>query len=368
MKHQIALVGGQMLPIAIGVREFSPDYLYLIGSEESKVRMKSLRNYLKIPNAFEHVCNPLNFSTVKETCSRIVNKIPSDDEIIFNLTGGTKIMMLAAQAVMTEREKKGFYINQDNTILNLPDNSSSPINTKFSVSDFLNLSNHTIGQYKMISDFSDTDFTAANSIQKLCEYDYRYKLILKCVGQKFGAKKDIPKTGQITINNNLEVTWDKNTINIVDFKKGTLSFSALNIHYLFFKSGWWELSVAKEVSNWANGQELLLNVELPFKTDIGDLKNEVDVLLCIKNRLVFIECKSGRILNSDINKMKIIQETYGGVISKSLLVSFEMPTNNIMEKCKELGIEVYFYKLGNVKNGFQKLNQALQKALNTPNI
>ena len=40
--------------------------------------------------------------------------------------------------------------------------------------------------------------------------------------------------------------------------------------------------------------------------------------------------------------MKVIKQTYGGLISKSLLVSRFIPSQSIMEKCKELDIEVFY--------------------------
>ena len=33
MKHQIALVGGQLLPIYVGIKEFSPDKIHFIVSK-----------------------------------------------------------------------------------------------------------------------------------------------------------------------------------------------------------------------------------------------------------------------------------------------------------------------------------------------
>ena len=40
--------------------------------------------------------------------------------------------------------------------------------------------------------------------------------------------------------------------------------------------------------------------------------------------------------------MKVIKQTYGGVISKSILVSRYMPSRTIVEKCKELDIDVFY--------------------------
>ena len=84
------------------------------------------------------------------------------------------------------------------------------------------------------------------------------------------------------------------------------------------------------------------NCVLPFKTDKLSRKNEIDILISTGKRLIFVECKSGNVRQEDINKMKVIKQTYGGVISKSILVSRFLPSATILEKCKELDIDVFY--------------------------
>ena len=40
--------------------------------------------------------------------------------------------------------------------------------------------------------------------------------------------------------------------------------------------------------------------------------------------------------------MKAIKQTYGGLISKSILVSRFLPSPTIIEKCKELDIDIFY--------------------------
>ena len=106
----------------------------------------------------------------------------------------------------------------------------------------------------------------------------------------------------------------------------------------------------------------MLHCELPFKTDDKSLKNEIDIVLNTGNKLIFVECKSGNIKQEDINKMKVIKQTYGGIISKSLLVSRFMPSQSIMEKCKELDIEVYYmYAFQRMVNSLKNIHKTLDK-------
>jgi len=122
----------------------------------------------------------------------------------------------------------------------------------------------------------------------------------------------------------------------------------MNSRNLFFNASWWELIVAKEISRWPKAKELLIHCELPFKTVAGVTKNEIDVLINLGGKLIFVECKSGNVKQEDINKMKVVKDTYGGVISKSILVSRFKPSASIVEKCKEVNIDIFYCFAGKV--------------------
>ena len=120
MKHQIALVGGQLLPIYVGIKEFSPDKIHFIVSKESIESLNNLKPMIKGISQNEYRCNAFDFYEIKSICEKIIQKINPEDSITFNLTGGTKIMVLACQAIIHEKGLNGFYINQDDSYLVLP--------------------------------------------------------------------------------------------------------------------------------------------------------------------------------------------------------------------------------------------------------
>ena len=138
--------------------------------------------------------------------------------------------------------------------------------------------------------------------------------------------------------------------------KPTINLKSKHIIKLFFNATWWELQVAKEIANWPGLKELLINCVLPFKTDKESRKNEIDILISTGKRLIFVECKSGNVRQEDINKMKVIKQTYGGVISKSILVSRFLPNATILEKCKELEIDVFLHMLSVINKHSEQIN------------
>ena len=343
MNHQISIVGSQLLPIYIGLKEFNPDKLHFIVSNESIGNIAILKPLLKELKYNVYNCDAFDFFSIKSTCEKIIDKIDSNDNITFNLTGGTKIMVLACQAIIFERGLKGFYINQDDTLLELPSYTRKSINTQLSTKEFLDLSAHKILSFNELTNFTLEDHKIASLIEIFANKDRKYTSITNAFRKKYNNYNNkMPISGKELLPNNIEVTWSPNNILIKNHGVNLLSLKSEHCNQLFFNSAWWELIIAKEISNWSKLKEIYINCILPFKTDNSSAKNEVDILINTGKKLIFVECKSGEVKQDDINKMKVIKQTYGGLISKSLLVSRFLPSPTIVEKCKELDIDIFY--------------------------
>ena len=363
MRHQISLVGGQLLPVIVGIKEYNPDKVHFIVSAETKDKINLVKSFLVGKTHSVNICNPFDFLSIKEACQKILNDLEVTDEIQFNLTGGTKIMVLAAQSLIHEKNLSGFYINQDDTLLQLPTYQIQKLVSAISVKEFLEISGHKLSSAKSITDFSPDDFKAVDSIESFSIL--HDKLILQInskVRGTYDKLSKIPTAGNIEINKTSKLFWTAKSISVELQGKEIFKIESPNVRSLFFHAAWWELIVAKAISQWTKAKELLIQCELPFKTDALTTKNEIDVLVNLGGKLIFIECKSGMVKQEDINKMRIIKDTYGGIISKSLLVCRFIPTPTILEKCKELNIDVFFCFVG--KNQVNSLSNLI-KTLDT---
>lgn len=363
MKHQIALVGGQLLPIYVGIKEFSPDKIHFIVSKESIESLNNLKPMITGISHSEYRCNAFNFYEIKTVCEKIIQKLNPEDTITFNLTGGTKIMVLASQAIIHEKGLNGFYVNQDDSFLELPSYERKNINYELSTKEFFEISGHSTYNFKNIDDFRSEDMKVAEKIQNFASNDSRYKLIIGAFRKRyFNKNNSLPAKGVELINNNIRVIWDQTSINIEYNNKNIINLNSKIVQDLLFKAVWWELIVAKEICNAKTYKELFLGFELTFKSDKKVTKNEIDILINTGKKLIFVECKSGLVKQEDINKMKIVKQTYGGVIAKSILVCRELPSQSIIEKCKELDIELFYsFALNKEVNPLNKLSKFINE-------
>jgi hypothetical protein len=363
MKHQITFVGGQLLPVLVGIKEFSPDIIHFIVSEESKNKINLIKSFILEQSYSENICNPFDFESIKTICENLLRKIDKKDELYFNLTGGTKIMILAAQSLIIEKNLNGFYINQDDTFLKIPSYSTQNLKSRISIVDFLEISGHKLTSFKKILDFSTNDFKVVDAIDSFSFlHEKIYLKINQIVRKTFITLNKIPKSGQLEINDKTNIFWTTDIIKVIENQKEIFKIQSSNVRNLFFYASWWELLVAREIFKWSKVKELLIQCELPFKTNPKLPKNEIDVLVNLGGKLVFIECKSGMVKPDDINKMRIIKDTYGGIISKSLLVCRVKPDETILEKCKELNINLFYCNSeGKIENPLSDLIFELDK-------
>ncbi len=112
---------------------------------------------------------------------------------------------------------------------------------------------------------------------------------------------------------------------------------------LMFLGRWWEVVVADTGAQWKKSRASSRHTEIWRDVIFNDVdrnsvKNEVDLLVNEQQKLLLIECKSGEVFSADIFKIQSVRETYGGTVSKAVLVSYMPLSKSIVEKCNNLGI------------------------------
>ncbi|MGL5894757.1 MAG: Card1-like endonuclease domain-containing protein, partial [Bacteroidales bacterium] len=113
---------------------------------------------------------------------------------------------------------------------------------------------------------------------------------------------------------------------------------------LYFNARWWEILVLEKILRWSEPEDRQVwsSVETTLEASTDEnVKNEVDVLVNLGTTLLFVECKSGKVSQEDIYKIAAVRNTYGGDMSKSVLVSYNPIDINIQNKCRDNNIEIF---------------------------
>jgi hypothetical protein len=141
MKHQITLVGGQILPVYMGITEKSPDVVHILYSKDSKNQFTLLKKSLDNKEIYSYQIDPFDFEGIKTKVEGIIFD-NSKESFELNLTGGTKIMAIACQQVFNDLKLPIFYIDQKHHLFDILDKRSSQISGRINIKTFLKLSGH----------------------------------------------------------------------------------------------------------------------------------------------------------------------------------------------------------------------------------
>ena len=100
MTSQITLLGGQLLPVYLGILEKNPDIVHVLYTKESKIYLQRLKNAFPRLQFFAHQVDPYDFVGIKELITKII--LDNNNYLYqLNLTSGTKVMALACQYVVS---------------------------------------------------------------------------------------------------------------------------------------------------------------------------------------------------------------------------------------------------------------------------
>lgn len=351
-KHQISLVGGEIFPVYYGVKKYKPDVLHLIITKETSKHYKKLEKMLN-PEilVMPHNCMPYNIQETK----KIIESITADpnNHYTFNLTGGTKTMAFAAYERIKElKGAEAFYFTQRDKMVNLESYDEEPHGIRLSMNEMIELTGNQIKDKKTPQNITENDILLARAIMDfILNYPNVYQSLRKTIDKQYktnsrqnGKKFTIyapPKNFNFGNNMIFQQEALGNSFTISD-AKGTEILVANHIDPLpvLLEGKWWEIIITDAIHNWSPNRELWASTTFSLKSDSRIDKNEVDVLLNLDTVMLFVECKSGDVKASDIDKIHAVRETYGGKMSKSVLVSFFPVPDKEVEKCKELGIEV----------------------------
>lgn len=339
MTQQITLLGGQILPVYLGILEKKPDEVHVLYTKETRQLLPRLINVFPKTRIHSHQVDPYDFLGIKELVTNIILE-NEKDEFQLNLTSGTKVMALACQAVVSLLDYEVFYIDQKHRLFSITHESFSPVNSLVKINTFLALSGHKNFNYSDYSDFTKEEKEFAYKIFEQTKYKSGMQKAFEAVSSQ--SKKADSITEFNFSNSNLSIAWkNKNLqIDLPNYNLKCYSKSAFNIA---FGGLWWELVVADVTYKWSKSIEQMIGVSIQTNSTLVT-KNEIDIVLNTGKNLIFVECKSGNVNQGDINKIRAVNRLYGGVSSKSILVCRYIPRKDLLEKCKDLGIEVFAFQ------------------------
>lgn len=338
-KIQIALVSKEVLPVYYLVNELKPDMVYLVGTRETMLEMRNLENVLLARGMACHKRTTL--ADDMQDCYNVCRQIHKDNgdncEYCYNLTCGTKIMAFAALICARGHKARALYTD---TLYYIDLNSFERVklHNLLDTPTIIALQGQKIKEKVVYKNNSERTQCAEDIRDFIRGHGKSFAPLSKYYKENKGIPDSYAK-GRVTY------TKQGKHITIEDDDVELLSIDCEDSRKLLFEGRWWETLVADAVARWAAERHYEVWTSVRFEPNVRDAKNkdknEMDILVNIGNRLLFVECKSGFFDQNNIYKLASVNKSYGSYKSVGVIVRFsgQVP-EELKEKAKENRVSI----------------------------
>lgn len=342
-KLHITLVGGQTAPVYQGIIDSNPDKVFLVYSEQTEAEAKRILSEIAVlSESFRF--DPVDLSNIEKGIREIDAKINPLDYITINIGGGTKPWSVLFYEYFRNRDNtKLIYIDQNNFVWDFKSKTKHQV--VFDIDIQFRLYGNPLTNFKTLRDFTTDDFEVIDDIKALRKFNYQdFKYMTEHLSKQSNEVFVIGKSGS-TIDWLLNEKSFKCLMKDKTGKELRKILKSKNIKNLLLNSGWFELQVAKMLSQWNKAKDMRLNCI--FQSTKGSPKNEIDIIVNTGSKLLFVECKTQIKNETDIDKFASAVKIYGGMGSKALFITESPMSNKAVEKCRDNSI-MYFSLQNNI--------------------
>jgi len=354
-KIHISLVGGQPIPVYLGIKEDGQaNTVVLVCSAQSNVEAERIK--AQFPKREFHIkeCSPTILQQIENLALKLREQY-NDCEVTINLTSGTKLWALSFYQVFSIHESVHFiYVDQTNLLTDLTSKETRrcniDINTRFE------LYGTPLEDYRSIDEYTPADFDVMQKVERIRRGN---KKAFTELTNKI-THIELERDGAITDENSgstLEWTsqpkWVRMTLNGSSGTK-TEELKSEHVFDILFHAGWFELKVAGVLKKTLpEAKDIRMNGM--FVDSDGLAKNEFDIIVDCGTRLIFVECKTMVFDTTDIDKFRSALRNFSGTSSSGLFVTYEKPNKYTkdryqlaMEKCRDNDIQTFNYSLWSI--------------------
>lgn len=374
----IALVGGQPMPLYLAIEDSRAEKVILIHSSTTAGSARKLSDdisgKMELPVELLEF-DPLDFFAAKERFEKLLKEYAAW-QIEANISGGTKPWSIA-MAVLSERYENVqlIYVDQNSRVYNYRTAVCSKVDP-LEIEDIFQYNQTDVKAHSSLADYTPEDFEVLHRIKQIrTEYPWAFNNVTIPNKSNCGRFTNV-KDSYIDSASGSKISWDKKYLKIgnpVQYVKLKLvgntgyckecELISPHAFSLVTSSGWFEYEVATILKKWPFCKNVWLNVIFPYSNKSP--KNEIDVVVGIGTKLLFVECKVQVFDRTDIDKFSAAVKNYGGSGAKAIFITQQYMGKQAEEKCRTNGIACFCFndkegKLVNPETLFNLLNEIAQ--------
>ncbi|ASK77655.1 hypothetical protein CF386_00400 [Paraphotobacterium marinum] len=142
-----------------------------------------------------------------------------------------------------------------------------------------------------------------------------------------------------------EILTDLSLFKLIDYENGVLSFK--NEESRKYANGEWIENFIFNIildlkSQLSTIQDVCYNLEIHRNLNDRIIKNELDIVVIVNNKLHIIECKTKDMRSGDdtLYKLESLREFFGGIQSRAMLLSYREVRNYDLSRADDLNIKI----------------------------
>jgi hypothetical protein len=266
-----------------------------------------------------------DFAELQERFLELASKIEHEESVAVNLTGGTKLMTIAAQMVFESRPC--FYVVPEKDqilVLNSENPTAYKIQDQIRLHDYFAIHGYKVTAWKHKKKVAASAVELAEAILKKYDVYKKQMGVLNALAAKAEDAFSLSVRNEISDDtcNLLDLFYKQGSIKYYDDKK--IEFASEEARD-FCKGFWLEeyiLSELEKVDQQVGLQDFAGSIQIESSSGT---RNEIDAAFLFNNELYVIECKTARMskTGSDVlYKLETIRG-YAGLYTKSIIATFK---------------------------------------------
>ncbi len=370
------------MPVYVGLKETEAGKVLLIHSLSTKSQAEKIREDIiseKKDRPVELIeIEPYDYVKIRERIESLLDSL-ADCTVEANVSGGTKPWSIVfGMLAGTHANLHLIYVDQNSVIYNYATSESHDLANQLSIAEIFRFNQTAVHSYTALDAYTESDLDVLKQVKSI-RNKYHKAFNVLTIPQKEN-KNRFANNDKDTVEDRescSEISWDKKyksddscganqyvRLFFVDRCGRHEEFKLVSPHAfdLVTSSGWFEYEVAGLLRKCLDREcrEVWMNVIFPYVNK--NPKNEIDIILLIGNKLLFVECKTQVYDRTDIDKFASAVKNYGGLGAKAIFITQQDMGVQAREKCGTNNIACFSFR---DKNNREKSRDELLRTLKT---
>lgn len=374
-KILISLISEQTIPNIIVAAYYKPDILWFVSTErmERERKTECVENTLRLKGLLSSTKDIKKIVVDQDSLTDCMNKIEdlieevnNEVEYMVNITGGNKVMALAAYEIFREIGQRVVIeyipLGKNELVQIFPREKPLKIcgiRERLSLEEYLCCYGFRIQNKNKAEEIKTKAFSRKDSTVKiLCNYEqlkgvlgFLYKNLKDVRNQK---KYRLSETFDSDITNNEKEMLNRHGFEIKD---RLISKDLTKDDIVYLTGGWFEEYVYSEVYSLVNDgmlDDAMMNIAIE---SLSGVTNELDIAFVKDNIFYYIECKTlseeeKDIVRDEVYKKGAISTLLGKGEKRAMICTTQSQINeSLTKRAKDYGIEILtIEQVRNLKN------------------